>query len=124
MVQSEPWLGRDKAMIDPLKSIGIAKGKVFGPDAATTALLEDAVAEAHASIDASYETVFDPPYNAGARWALPASQELVEGLSTFFARPDSYPLDDRAVAYSMAFFSAKHLGAGQFYLMTVREQVQ
>ena len=31
-VQSEPWLERDKAMIDPLKSIGIEKGKPFRPD--------------------------------------------------------------------------------------------
>ena len=28
----EPWLTRDKAMIDQLKSIGIEKGKPFGPD--------------------------------------------------------------------------------------------
>ena len=33
MVQIEPWLQRDRAMIDPLKSIGIEKGKPFNPDA-------------------------------------------------------------------------------------------
>jgi hypothetical protein len=31
-VQREPWLERDKAMIDQLKSIGIEKGKAFNPD--------------------------------------------------------------------------------------------
>jgi hypothetical protein len=31
MVQSEPWLTRDKAMIDPLRAIGIEKGKPFTP---------------------------------------------------------------------------------------------
>ncbi|HSY72320.1 MAG TPA: DUF1254 domain-containing protein, partial [Alloacidobacterium sp.] len=35
IVQMEPWLTRDKAMIDQLKSIGIEKGKTFSPDAAT-----------------------------------------------------------------------------------------
>ena len=35
-------------------------------------------------------------------------------MSTFFANPDSYPTDDRGLGYSYAFFSAKHLGAGQF----------
>ena len=30
-VQQEPWLTRDKAMIDPLKSLGIEKGKPFNP---------------------------------------------------------------------------------------------
>ena len=33
MVQAEPWLERDKAMIDPLKTIGIERGKPFEPDA-------------------------------------------------------------------------------------------
>ena len=32
IVQREPWLERDKAMIDQLKSIGIEKGKSFNPD--------------------------------------------------------------------------------------------
>ena len=39
-VQREPWLARDKAMIDPLKSIGIEKGKPFNPDAKTQGILE------------------------------------------------------------------------------------
>jgi hypothetical protein len=39
-------------------------------------------------------------------------------LTTFFANPDKYPVDDRGVAYSLAFFSPKHRGAAQFYLMT------
>jgi hypothetical protein len=32
MVQYEPWLERDRAMIDPLKTVGIEKGKAFNPD--------------------------------------------------------------------------------------------
>ena len=32
IVQSEPWLQRDRAMIDQLKSFGIEKGKPFKPD--------------------------------------------------------------------------------------------
>ena len=35
IVQAEPWLERDKAMIDQLKSIGIEKGKPFNPDPRT-----------------------------------------------------------------------------------------
>src|SRR6476469_9726965 len=42
MVQSEPWLSRDKAMIDQLKTIGIEKGKSFNPDANTKKILDDA----------------------------------------------------------------------------------
>ena len=33
-------------------------------------------------------------------------------MQTYFAKPDAYPVDGRAVSYSMAFFSAKHLGDG------------
>jgi hypothetical protein len=46
---------------------------------------------------------------------------VAEGMPTFFAKPDSYPTDDRAVTYSMAYFSAKQLGVGQFYLMTIKD---
>ena len=31
-VQREPWIERDKVMIDQLKTIGIEKGKPFNPD--------------------------------------------------------------------------------------------
>src|SRR5262249_47922362 len=31
VVQEEPWIDRDRAMIDSLKSIGIEKGKAFQP---------------------------------------------------------------------------------------------
>ena len=36
VVQIEPWLARDRVMIDMLKSIGIEKGKPFNPDAGDT----------------------------------------------------------------------------------------
>ena len=32
--------------------------------------------------------------------------------------PDSYPVDARGTAYTLAFFSAKHLGESQYYLLT------
>jgi hypothetical protein len=42
IVQNEPWLERDEAMIDQLKSIGIEKGKPFNPDPKTQAILQSA----------------------------------------------------------------------------------
>jgi hypothetical protein len=121
VVQREPWLTRDKAMIDVLKTIGIEKGKPFAPDAKTKKILESAIKEAHAWMDSKYEEFF-PPFAEGARWALPASPEVAEGLQTSFASPDSYPIDGRGRAYSYAYFSAKHLGAGQYYLMTIKDK--
>ena len=32
---------------------------------------------------------------------------------------NAYPIDARGVAYNLAFSSVKHLGEGQFYLMTI-----
>ena len=39
----------------------------------------------------------------------------------YWHTPDSFPVDARAVAYSIAFFSAKHLGQSQYYLMSIRD---
>ena len=71
MVQSEPWLIRDKAMINPLKTIGIEKGKAFNPDAKTRKILDEAAKEAHAWLEHKYEALFAPPFYEGTDWALP-----------------------------------------------------
>jgi len=119
-VQSEPWLERDKAMIDQLKSIGIEKGKAFHPDKATQELLNAAAGEAHAWLELKYETMF-APYYEGRQWVFPILPEVIGGLQTQFAKPDSYPVDGRGVTYTMAFFSTKHSGIGQYYLMTIKD---
>ena len=121
VVQQEPWLPRDKAMIDQLKAIGIEKGKLFNPDKATQDLLNAAASEAHAWLELKYETMF-PPYYEGRRWVFPISPEVIGGLQSQFADPDSYPVDGRGVTYTMAFFSTKHSGIGQFYLMTITDK--
>ena len=122
IVQIEPWLARDKAMIDSLKSIGIEKGKPFKPDATTRSALVEAAREARAWIRNRLETSYFPaPYYDGGRWHVPASSEVVEGMQSNFANPDSYPVDNRGVTYAIAYFSAKHLGAGQFYLMATKD---
>jgi hypothetical protein len=121
MVQVEPWLLRDKAMIDQLKSIGIEKGKLFKPDSKTKGILEDAAREVHEWIDLRYETVFSPSYYEGTQWAVPILQEVMKGLATSFANPDSYPVEARGLTYSYAFFSPKHPGGDQFYLMAIKD---
>jgi hypothetical protein len=121
-VQREPWIARDKAMIDTLKSIGIEKGKPFKPDTTLRSILEDAIAEAHAWLDMQYEKTYEQRFADEARWVFPASLELAEGLQTDYANPDTYPVDRRGIAYSMAYFSAKHIGQGQYYLMTVNDK--
>src|SRR5215468_11155866 len=43
-------------------------------------------------------------------------------MATTFADPNSYPIDGRAAIYAAVYFSARHLGAGQFYLMTLKNR--
>lgn len=121
-IQREPWLERDKAMIDPIKSIGIEKGKDFRPNERTRQILAAAIQKVKGWIDVEYEKLFSPPFFDGTHWALPASQEVVQAIESNYTNPSSYPFDSRGVTFSMAFFSAKHLGKGQFYLMTIDDE--
>lgn len=120
-VQAEPWLTRDKAMIEVLKTLGIEKGKRFEPDAETKRILAEAVKEAHAVIALKYEATFVPPFFEGTHWGLPVTKDAGEGLQTGFANPNAYDIDGRAVIYHIAYFSAKSLGAGQFYLINLSD---
>ena len=120
MVQAEPWLERDKAMIDQLKTIGIERGKPFRPDARTQQLLDEAMLEAQAVLDESYDNV--PPFYERGHWFFPAGEEMHQSIMSFFRTPDSYPIDARGCAYTFAFFSARHLGESQYYLMAIRDR--
>jgi hypothetical protein len=121
MVQSEPWLPRDKAMIDMLKSIGIEKGKPFKPDAKTRKILVAAIGETSAWLSARYETVFTPFYGGG-RWFFPAQDVMKEVAATFYETENAYPIDARGLTDYWAFSTIKHLGAGQFYLMSINDK--
>jgi hypothetical protein len=119
IVQAEPWLERDKAMIDPLKTIGIERGKPFNPDAGTKEILDAAIKEAHVWLDARIDML--PPYYDGRRWFFPITEEMHQNVMSFWQTPDSFPVDARGVAYSLAFFSAKHVGEAQYYLLTTKD---
>jgi hypothetical protein len=121
-VKAEPWLTRDKVMIDSLKTLGIEKGKPFQPDAKTKAIFENAAREAHAVIALKYEHGFGSPFFQGSRWGLPIPPETRDGLGNMFAAPNEYGLDGRAVMYHMAYFSPKVFGGGQFYLVGISDQ--
>jgi hypothetical protein len=121
IIQSEPWLDRDRAMIDVLRSIGIEKGKPFNPDAKTVAALEAGIGEAKAWLEAKYDAGL-PPFYEGSRWTMPAFPELIEAAQASFADPDKYPTDIRGLTYSYAYIGIKRLGAGQFYLISIKDK--
>ncbi len=61
------------------------------------------------------------PFNEGTHWAFPASAEFAKAIQSDYADADIYPVDTRGLTYSFVFFSAKHIGAGQYYLMTIND---
>src|SRR6516162_6113032 len=121
VVQGEPWLERDRAMIEKLQALGVEKGKPFKPDAATEKVLDAAVKEAGAWLEMKYDAGL-PPFWEGGRWTLPAYPRLIEAMQNGFSDPNQYPVDERGVAYSYAFIGIKRLGAGQFYLISIKDK--
>jgi hypothetical protein len=110
IVQDEPWITRDRAIIDQLRSIGIEKGKPFNPDAETKEMFDKAAQEAGALLEQRFDAGF-PAFYEGTHWTMPVSPELVKATQSGFADPDSYPVDARGLTYTYAFVGIKNLGA-------------
>ncbi|MCP9841969.1 DUF1254 domain-containing protein [Synechococcus sp. J7-Johnson] len=124
IVQYEPWLERDRTLIDTLRMIGIEKGKPFAPDAECTKLLNEAAAQGHAFLDGTYkEVVRGGAFVKGSRWSFPESIGLVfKASQEQFADPNLYPVDARGLLFSFIFFTPKRMGEGQFYLMAIDDK--
>jgi hypothetical protein len=122
IVQNEPWLDRDRAMIDKLKTLGIEKGKPFNPSEATKTVLTSAVREAGAELEQRYDAGLPPFFTERGRWTYPVPPEMVKAMSVGFADPNEYPIDSRGLVYSYAYVGIKHLGAGQFYSISIRDK--
>ncbi|WP_407529989.1 DUF1254 domain-containing protein [Methylobacterium oryzisoli] len=121
VVQGEPWLDRDRVMIDQLKTLGIEKGKPFTPDPAMRALLTEAAREAQALLSRRYDEGF-PVINPGIRWFPAAMQEVIRAVQSGYADRDAYPVDARGVTYTLGFTGIKRLGTAQFYLMVNKDK--
>jgi hypothetical protein len=122
IVQSEPWLSRDKAMIDQLKAIGIEKGKPFSPDDAAKTLLTSAAQEAGALLERKYDAGLPRFFGDASRWTYPATLELIKAQQNGFSEAEAYPVDDRGLGYSYAYVGIKRLGTGQMYLISIRDK--
>ncbi|WP_238542064.1 DUF1254 domain-containing protein [Cecembia lonarensis] len=121
IVQYEPWLERDRTMIDKLRMIGIEKGKPFAPDAEHAQLLNEAAGQGFTFIDGMYkEVVKGGAFAEGSRWSFPQSIAMVfKASQDQFKDPNLYPVDARGLLFSFIFFTPKRMGEGQFYLMAL-----
>ncbi|OWV96718.1 hypothetical protein ATY81_04840 [Rhizobium sp. R72] len=122
VIQEEPWIARDRVMIDQLKSLGIEKGKPFEPDQHTKSLLTKGIKEAETLLEAKYDAGLPPFFTEKSRWTFPAYPDLITAAQSNFDAPDAYPVDHRGVAYSYAYIGIKRLGAGQFYSISIRDK--
>ena len=122
IIQSEPWFDRDRVMIEQLKTLGIEKGKPYQPTDQTKSALASAAQDARAFLYAKYDKGFPPFFTATSRWMTPSYPDFIQATQAGFAEPNAYPVDERGVAYSYAFIGIKRLGAGQMYLISIKDK--
>jgi hypothetical protein len=116
MINEEPVLVRDRAMMGLLLPLGIETGKEFKPDAATRRFLAQSASEAHVWLMdrlPAYTTEFWPD----SRWVLPYTPVAPETAFSF-ERPNHLDVDARGLTYFLAYAPPKKLGAATFYLGT------
>jgi hypothetical protein len=88
MVNEEPVLPRDLAMMNILRTIGIEKGKDFHPDATAIAAFKQASSEAKLYFQDLQRAALKP-YWQGSNWALPD----MSGVKTEFSYQSADMLD-------------------------------
>ena len=121
VVQAEPWLDRDRAMIDALATLGIEKGKPYEPTAEMRQALAAGAREAQQYLSARYDAGM-PAFYEGTHWMYPAHPDLVRAAQADFNEPDHYPVDVRGTTYTYGYIGIKHLGTGQFYSIAIKDK--
>jgi len=121
VVQAEPWLERDRAMIDTLATLGIEKGKPYAPTPETKQALAAGAREGQQYLAARYDAGM-PMFYEGTHWMYPAHPDLIRAAQSDFNEPDHYPVDIRGTTYSYAYIGIKRLGAGQFYSIAIKDK--
>jgi hypothetical protein len=118
MVQEEPVQPRDLAVMGMFKSIGIEKGKKFGPDAATQHIFKTAVQEAQAQFVEGL-TSYSQPWWTDRNWSPPDARGVKTGFT--FQTPHALDVDARGWANFAAFALPKKTGESLVYLFTFRD---
>jgi hypothetical protein len=79
------------------------------------------VREAGAYLEGMYDkgwgTFFD-----GKQWRPAGAAEVIKMQATAYADPDTYPVDLRGMTYTYGYVGIKRLGAGQFYLISIKDK--
>jgi hypothetical protein len=124
VIDDEPVLERDLAMMGLLWSIGIRKGQPFKPEGEVAQALKQAVNTGYAILQHRVVTPGGAfkPYGSGTQWLLP-NLNREQAMAGFpFLTKDRLMVDDRAILYFWATFLPKNLGGGSDYLMSLRDK--
>ena len=81
-----------------------------------------AIREAGTWLEAKYDAGLPPFFSGGQPMDLPGAPRYGQGGAGAFADPNGYPIDARGMTYPFAFVGIKRLGAGQFYLISIRDK--
>ena len=124
VINDEPVLERDLAMMGQLWSIGIRKGQSFKPEGDIAKALKQAINTGYDILQDRFVTPGGAfkTYGSGTQWLTfnISKKQAEEGFP--FMTPDRLLVDDRAVLYFYATFFPKHLGGGTDYLVGLRDK--
>ena len=118
MVLEETVQPRDLVTMGQLRSLGIAKGEEFTPDAQMQELLTHAIAEAHAGF--MQDVLAVESYWPVSHWGIPGSGSAVATAFTF-ETGDRLDLDERGMTFFLGCAPPKRLGAASFYLWATHD---
>ena len=117
MIDEEPVLPRDLAIMGQLHSLGMEKGRPFKPGVALRSILRDAISEAHAVFVESTRKV--EPYWPRSQWGV-HTHLAVETHFTFLTN-DRLAIDERGAIFFFGCGPPKTLGPATFYLSTAKD---
>jgi hypothetical protein len=121
IVQNEPWLARDNAMIDQLRSVGIVKGQPFEPSSQMKGLLSGSARLAQATLEAKYDAGLPPFYGEDSHWTYPVLQDFLNYARRTSPEHTAYPIDARGLTFSYGHADPRNLGVGLFYLLAIKD---
>ncbi len=121
VIQEEPWLEARPRDDRPAPHARHRESVPFAPSDPARQALGEAIRRAQAELAARYDAGL-PPFFEGTHWTYPAHPEMLEAAQHDFEEPDHYPVDVRGLTYTYAFIGIKRLGAGQFYVINIKDR--
>ena len=122
VIQREPILERDKAMMALLAGIGMEKGKEFKPDVETKEALEEGLKRAYDSMQHYFISDAMMSYWNDRKWQVWKFAEGQPEAGFPYVTEDRVLVDERAGgSYFWITYLPKSLGGGSFYLTGLRD---